>query len=156
MRLIASARLPAAIDRVFEFFCHAENLQALTPPWLHFEIRSPVPIVMNQGAVIEYRIKLHGIPLKWRSEITSWDPPRSFVDTQVSGPYRRWVHTHRFRSVPGGTMVDDLVDFELTASRLIGGLVAHDLRGIFAYRHGALCRALDLPLVAAPPVTITG
>jgi len=156
MHLTTSAHVPAPLDRVFDFFSHAENLQLLTPPWLHFEIRSPVPITMRQGTEIEYRIRLHGIPLSWRSEITSWDPPGRFVDTQIRGPYRRWIHTHRFTAVDGVTLIDDAVDFDVTCGRLIGALVARDLRSIFTYRHGALRRALGLPPEAAPAVTIAG
>ena len=95
-------RVPRPIEEVFAFFSDARNLEAITPSWLGFRILSPEPIVMQPGARIDYRINMHGLPLRWVSEIERWDPPNEFVDVQLQGPYRLWRHTHRFEPVDGG------------------------------------------------------
>ncbi|MGE3509543.1 MAG: SRPBCC family protein [Vicinamibacterales bacterium] len=154
MHLHTEIWLPLARDRVFAFFSEAENLQILTPNWLRFEILSPRPIRMQRGTLIDYRIRLHGIPLRWRTDITTWDPPQMFVDTQVRGPYTTWVHTHRFSDREGGTLVEDDVEFNLLGGRMVLWYVARDLRRIFAYRHEALRQQLGLPAGVAPDVTI--
>jgi ligand-binding SRPBCC domain-containing protein len=138
MQLTTTAWLPASRDAVFGFFADARNLERLTPPWLHFRILTPGPIDMRAGAHIDYRILLHGIPLRWQSAITAWDPPRSFIDEQIRGPYRCWVHTHTFEEERGGTRVRDSVEFDVIASWLTGWFVMRDLRKIFAYRHQTL------------------
>ena len=140
MHLTTTAWLPASRDAVFSFFADARNLERLTPPWLHFRILTPGPIDMRTGAHIDYRILLHGIPLRWQSVITAWDPPRQFIDEQIRGPYRRWVHTHTFEEEHGGTRVNDSVEFDVIASWLTGWFVMRDLRKIFAYRHETLIR----------------
>jgi len=140
MQLTTTAWLPASRDAVFSFFADARNLERLTPPWLHFRILTPEPIEMRTGTLIDYRIQLHGIPLRWRSVISEWSPPQQFTDEQLSGPYRRWVHTHTFEDVNGGTQVNDSIEFDVIASWLTGWLVMRDLRKIFAYRHERLAR----------------
>ena len=140
MHLTTTAWLPASRDAVFSFFADARNLERLTPPWLHFRILTLGPIDMRTGAHIDYRILLHGIPLRWQSVISLWDPPRQFIDEQISGPYRRWVHTHTFEPENGGTRVSDSVEFDVLASWLTGWFVMRDLRKIFAYRHEMLIR----------------
>jgi ligand-binding SRPBCC domain-containing protein len=140
MHLTTVAWLPASRDAVFSFFADARNLERLTPPWLHFRILTAGPIDMRTGAHIDYRILLHGIPLRWQSVISHWDPPRQFIDEQISGPYRRWVHTHTFEPENGGTRVSDAVEFDVIASWLTGWFVMRDLRKIFAYRHETLIR----------------
>jgi len=129
--------LPRPRDEVFAFFADAANLEALTPPWLHFHIVDPA-IVIRAGVRIDYRLKVHGIPMTWQSEISRWDPPSSFVDEQRKGPYRRWVHTHTFAEERGGTRVGDSVDFEVPLAWLVGGFVMRDVRKIFAFRRQAL------------------
>jgi ligand-binding SRPBCC domain-containing protein len=138
MKLTAETWVPAARDDVFPFFADAGNLQRLTPPWLHFSIRTRQPIAMSRGASIEYRISLHGLPMRWESEITRWEPPDLFVDEQRRGPYRRWIHTHRFIAERGGTRLVDEVSFDLVLGWLAGPLVARDLQRIFTYRHETL------------------
>jgi ligand-binding SRPBCC domain-containing protein len=130
--------LPRPRAEVFAFFSDAGNLDVLTPPWLHFHIRTPRPIALHAGARIEYRLRWRGIPLSWRTEISVWDPPHSFVDRQVRGPYRRWVHEHTFEERDGGTLLRDRVDYAVPGwllEPLVHSLVVGpDVRRIFAYR----------------------
>ncbi|KAB2661082.1 MAG: SRPBCC family protein [Verrucomicrobia bacterium] len=131
--------VPRPRSEVFEFFADAANLQAITPDWLDFRIETPLPIVMRAGALIDYRLKVHGIPLRWRTEILEWDPPNRFVDFQVRGPYRLWHHTHVFEDRDGGTLCRDRVRYNppggVLADRL---LVRRDIARIFACRREAL------------------
>ena len=123
------------IEQVFEFFSKAENLNFLTPPWVRFSILTPLPIEMSTGALIRYRIRLRGIPIRWDSEITQWEPPFRFQDTQRRGPYTRWVHSHLFEEVAEGTLVTDEVDYRVPGGRLVNWLyVAPELRRIFSHR----------------------
>jgi ligand-binding SRPBCC domain-containing protein len=101
--------LPAEPDRVFAFFSDAANLEALTPGWLGFEILTPLPLAPRSGARIDYRLRLAGIPLRWRTRIAAWDPPHGFVDVQESGPFALWEHTHRLLPVGGGILMRDTV-----------------------------------------------
>ncbi len=135
--------LPRARDDVFEFFSDARNLQRITPAFLNVRILTPGPIAMGEGAMIDYRLSLRGLPLTWRTEITVWDPPARFVDVQQRGPYAEWIHTHSFAEQEGGTLVRDCVRYRLYGRRLFARLVhrvlvARDLRQIFEYRHRAL------------------
>jgi ligand-binding SRPBCC domain-containing protein len=155
MRLSTELWLPVSRERVFEFFAKAENLQALTPPWLQFKILSPLPIAMRQGTLIDYRIRVHGLPMWWRSSIARWRPPDDFVDTQLRGPYRRWVHTHTFADRDGGTLVRDAVDFDVPGGRLVGWFVTRDLRKIFTFRDEQLLRVFKQPATGVPRITFT-
>jgi ligand-binding SRPBCC domain-containing protein len=154
MHLSTSVWLPLPRPRVFEFFADAANLQALTPPWLHFRIVTPMPAEMRTGTLIDYRISLRGIPLRWQSEITEWRPQELFVDEQRRGPYRSWRHVHRFEEADGGTFVADEVTFSVPCEFIVGWFVARDLRRIFGFRHAALARALGVPPPLAPEVKI--
>ena len=145
MRLTADTWIDVTRENVFPFFADAANLQILTPPWLFFTIETPLPIDMYPGRQITYRIKLRGIPMRWVSEISAYEPPNMFVDEQKRGPYRKWVHTHHFVEERGGTRLLDQVDFDTAASFLVGGLVARDLRRIFTYRHETLLRLFNQP-----------
>jgi ligand-binding SRPBCC domain-containing protein len=138
MRFECEQWLPASRDEVFRFFSDAANLQAITPPWLHFTVMTPRPIRIRQGSRIDYRLRLHGLPLRWQSEITAWDPPVRFVDEQRRGPYRRWIHTHSFVVEGDGTSVRDSVEFDVPFSRVSAWFVRRDLRKIFAYRRRVL------------------
>jgi ligand-binding SRPBCC domain-containing protein len=129
--------LPRPRDEVFAFFADAANLEAITPPWLRFQVLNPA-LVIHEGVLIDYRLTLYGIPLRWQSEISRWDPPTSFVDEQRKGPYRRWVHTHTFADERGGTRVGDAVEFEVPFGWLVGRLVQRDVNRIFAFRQQAL------------------
>ncbi len=131
--------LPRPLEDVFPFFADPKNLQRLTPPWLHFQIRSCLPTVMATGTTIDYRLRVHGIPLGWTSEITAWEPPHKFVDEQRWGPYRRWIHEHTFEEKDGRTTATDLVRYALWGGRVINSLfVQRDLDHIFTYRHEQL------------------
>ena len=139
MRFTGELWLPRRRSEVFQFFSDAANLEALTPPWLHFEILTP-SIALAAGVRIDYRLRLYGVPLRWQSEITRWQPPDLFVDEQRRGPYRRWVHTHTFVEERGGTRVGDAVEFDVPFGWLAGPLVMRDVRRIFAFRTQALLR----------------
>ena len=131
--------LPAPPADVFPFFGDALNLEAITPPWLGFRVVTPGPLAMGPGTLIEYRLRLHGVPVRWRTRIAVWEPPHRFVDVQLSGPYRLWHHTHEFeRAAGGGTTMHDVVRYALplgplgeAAHRLF---VARDLARIFDFR----------------------
>jgi ligand-binding SRPBCC domain-containing protein len=136
--------LPRPRDQVFQFFADPRNLERITPPWLSFEILTPPEIEITQGTLLDYRLKLRGIPLRWRSEITIWEPPRRFVDRQTQGPYSLWVHEHRFTDEDSGTIVGDHVEYAVLGGRLIQEyLVAPDLERIFNYRRQALKELLN-------------
>jgi ligand-binding SRPBCC domain-containing protein len=130
--------VPASIEDTFAFFADAGNLQRLTPVWLHFTIQTRMPMVMRVGAEIDYRIRIRGMPIPWRSIIDVWEPGDCFVDRQTIGPYRWWRHEHRFLSVPTGTLVIDHVEFLPRAAWLSAALVSRDLDRIFTYRQEAL------------------
>jgi ligand-binding SRPBCC domain-containing protein len=138
MHLRAQTWVSLPRDKVFPFFADAANLQQLTPPWLRFLIKTPQPIEMRVGALIEYRISLHGIPMSWLTEISAFQPPEMFVDRQRRGPYRTWIHTHQFRPERGGTLLVDHVEFDMPGAAIVAPLIRRDLRKIFTYRHEAL------------------
>lgn len=138
MHLDSDLWVPRPLDEVFAFFSDAANLEALTPPWLRFRILTSKPIAMHQGTLIDYSIRLHGIPISWQSEISVWDPPHRFVDIQRRGPYRRWIHAHTFAAEGIGTRVSDRVDFEVPFGWLAGRFVLRDVEKIFAFRRQVL------------------
>ena len=127
---------------VFAFFADSGNLEALTPPWLHFAILTPRPIEMRPGTLIAYRLRVHGVPVRWVTRIESWEELRGFVDTQLRGPYRSWHHTHSFDEAPGGTIVRDRVRYSLPLGPL--GELAHalivrrDLERTFEFRRAQI------------------
>jgi ligand-binding SRPBCC domain-containing protein len=133
--------LPCARAQVFAFFAEASNLARITPPELGFEMVTPQPIRLSEGTYIEYRLHLFGIPFSWQSEIQRWNPPEVFVDVQRRGPYKHWVHTHRFREEQGGTIIEDEVQYELPYAplgELVYPLVRLQLQRIFRYRQHAI------------------
>jgi ligand-binding SRPBCC domain-containing protein len=139
----------AGLDEVFEFFAQARNLEVLTPPWLSFEVLTPEPVAMQEGTLLDYRLRLHGLPLRWRSRIEAWEPGRVFVDRQIRGPYRLWHHRHEFEVTGEGTVVRDIVHYALPLGPL--GEIAHavlvrrDLARIFDFRRDAAVRVLGAP-----------
>jgi len=125
-------------DEAFALFADAHNLEAITPPWLRFRILTSAPIEMRAGTLISYRLSLHGVPVRWHTRIETWEPPRRFVDVQISGPYALWHHTHEFEADGDGTIVRDTVRYALPFG-VFGGLahlafVRRDLEKIFDYR----------------------
>ncbi len=131
--------VPVPREKVFPFFAAARNLETITPPWLNFKILTPGEISMRVGALIDYQIRIHGFPVCWRTEITSWNPPFSFCDEQQRGPYRRWSHTHTFVEKSGGTLCRDEVIYAVPGGALVNKLfVQRDVENIFAYRAEAL------------------
>jgi ligand-binding SRPBCC domain-containing protein len=131
--------LPRSRDEVFPFFAEARNLETITPPWLRFEVLTPGPIEIRSGTLIDYRIRIHGIPLRWRTEIPEWNPPRQFVDVQQRGPYTFWHHTHTFEESDGGTLCRDFVRYRSRGGALTHWLfVRRDVERIFQYRQRRL------------------
>ena len=131
--------LPRSRDEVFPFFADARNLSEITPPWVQFQVLTPAPIVMQPGALIDYRIRVHGLPIRWRTEITEWNPPHRFVDVQLRGPYTLWHHTHMFEEKDGGTLCNDKVTYRPRGGAIINRLfVRKDVQRIFAYRRKRL------------------
>jgi hypothetical protein len=137
-RLERRQHIARGIEEVFAFFADAQNLASLTPDFLHFHILTPQPLVMQVGTLLDYQLRLFGIPFRWRTRIDTFDPPYRFADVQLRGPYRLWHHTHVFQSVPGGTCMLDRVDYALPFALL--GAIAHGmfvrrtLQKIFDYR----------------------
>ena len=142
--------LPGTPDEVFPFFADAGNLEAITPAWLGFRIVTPRPIEMRVGTLIEYRLRLHGLPISWLTRIEEWEPGVRFVDAQLTGPYKLWHHTHEFApDGAGGTVMRDTVRYALPWWPL--GEVAHallvrrDLAAIFDHRERAVAARLIRP-----------
>lgn len=127
--------LPRPRSEVFSFFSDAHNLETITPPWLKFEVLTPRPIPMRSGTLIDYRIRIHGIPVRWRTSIAAWQPPFQFADEQLQGPYKLWHHTHTFEEHDGGTLCTDRVRYYPCGGALINRFfVRRDIEKIFDYR----------------------
>lgn len=144
-----SQRLELPIERAFEFYADASNLERITPPWLDFRITTPGAIEMRPGALIEYRLRFRGVPVRWRTRIEAWEPPHGFVDRQLRGPYALWEHTHSFApDGAGAVLIGDRVRYALPFGPL--GLLAHsllvrrDLERIFDYRGQAVAEQIGL------------
>ena len=127
------------IEEVFDFFADAVNLEKITPPQLNFHIITPQPIDIKKGTLIEYQLKLRGVPIKWKTEITQWNPPFDFVDSALKSPYKQWIHLHTFEeNANGETIMRDKVRYRLPFEPL--GDLAHwyvkiELKKIFDYRY---------------------
>jgi len=142
-RLVAEQHLSRPIEEVFGFFANAGNLQRITPPWIRFCAVTPAHVTIEQNTQIDYNLRIRGLPMRWRSLISQWDPPHRFVDEQLRGPYRRWHHEHTFESTDDGTLIRDVVHYDLPLRWLIGWLVhpvfvRRDLQKIFSYRQKVL------------------
>lgn len=141
--------IPSPIEEVFAFFADAHNLEEITPPWLGFRILAMESGSISEGTEIRYRLRLHGIPIRWRTEIRQWDAPYRFVDVQRSGPYKIWHHTHRFEAYGGRTKMIDVVRYTLpfgVLGRMVHALkVRSDLRRIFDYRRRRICELFAEP-----------
>jgi len=101
------------LERVFPFFSDPGNLALITPRSLGFQLLTPRPVNMEKGRIIDYTIRLLGLRVRWRTLITRYEPPRCFVDEQLSGPYSFWHHIHRFEHHNGGTLLYDEVHYAL-------------------------------------------
>jgi ligand-binding SRPBCC domain-containing protein len=140
--LRAEQLVPRPLQEVFDFFSRAENLQELTPAWLHFKILSVNPSPIQKGTLIDYSLRWRVIPIRWTTEIVEWEPPHRFVDVQLKGPYKLWRHEHRFIAEGSGTRILDQVHYALPFG--IAGRIAHavkvrrDVETIFAFRRQAV------------------
>ncbi len=138
-RLNAVQWFDLPLDQVFPFFADAMELERITPEFLNFKVLTPKPINIQEGTLIDYRLKLHGIPIKWRTEICVWEAPYRFVDQQLRGPYKRWYHEHTFEEIDGKTKVCDNVHYIPRGGSLIHKfLVKPDLEKIFRFRQDRL------------------
>jgi ligand-binding SRPBCC domain-containing protein len=140
-------RVEVPIDLAFAFYGNSDNLEPLTPPWLHFEVTTPRPLALRPGALLDYKLRLHGVPVRWTTLIETWEPPLRFVDRQAKGPYSFWEHTHVFeRDGAGATVIHDRIRYAIPLGPL--GAIAHrlfvrrDLERIFDYRRDAVAERL--------------
>ncbi len=141
--LIATQTFACCQEEAFAFFADASRLEQITPPWLHFRIQTPQPIDIRRGTTIDYRLRLHGVPIRWRTLISEWSPPHRFTDEQLRGPYRQWRHTHEFQTDGANTTVRDRVSYRVPGGRLVERtLVRPQLQRIFAYRQQQLATLL--------------
>lgn len=131
-----------SIEEVFDFFSKAENLNLLTPPFLKFKILTPLPIKMGVGTFIDYKIILNGIPFKWKTKISKWEQNKVFVDEQIKGPYKVWIHEHKFEMVESGVKMTDTVQYQSPGwifEPIINKLyIESKVKEIFAYRKKVL------------------
>ncbi len=138
-------KLPLARKEVFAFFADAANLEHITPPELHFRVLTPQPIPMQRGTVIDYRLRLFGVPVRWQARISHWQPPIRFVDEQVRGPYDLWKHTHLFHDDGEATIIEDVVRYQLPFGlfgKIFHPLVRLQLKRIFRFRQSAVRNCL--------------
>jgi ligand-binding SRPBCC domain-containing protein len=158
-RLERSTFIPRRRAEVFDFFADAHNLERITPAFLHFHILTADPIVMRPGTVINYELRLYGMPVRWKTLIEEFVPNDFFLDVQTSGPYRSWRHRHVFLDAPGGTEMRDRVEYEMpfgvlgTMTRAV--FVRRSLDSIFDHRNAAIAQVLSGGIserpVGAPP-----
>jgi ligand-binding SRPBCC domain-containing protein len=134
-RLHRELVVPAPLSDVFAFFADAHNLDRITPGFLKFRVLTPAPIDMRVGTRIDYALRLRGIPMSWTSEITAWEPPYRFIDTQIKGPYRCWIHEHRFEDLGDKTNVIDDVGYDFIGGHIVHELfIKRDINRIFEHR----------------------
>lgn len=153
-------KVPRGLRETFEVFENPHNLARITPPWLNFRVLHE-RLEMRKGLEINYTIRWLGLPIRWRTLITAYDPPAKFIDLQARGPYRLWHHQHFFAETPdGGTLVRDRVTYVLPLGVL--GRLAHalavkrQLLGIFRYRQAALARMLGGASELRAPEIVNG
>ncbi len=150
--LITELELPYTREEIFEFFSKAENLEAITPHALNFKIITPLPIEMKEGALIDYQLRINGIPAKWRTEITEWNPPFAFTDSQLKGPYRDWIHRHSFDALSRETtLMRDHVRYRLPFypfGQVAYPFVNAQVRQIFRHRNSVIPDILKKQITA--------
>lgn len=128
-------RFPGSPEEIFPFFSDATNLELITPDSIRFKIVTPLPIDMHEGTLIDYSLRIRGIPIKWRTLISEWNPPFWFADEQLKGPYRQWIHEHRFTDEGSTTLMEDTVRYKVYGGALINSLLVQpDLMKIFTNR----------------------
>ncbi|MEZ4845973.1 MAG: SRPBCC family protein [Bdellovibrionota bacterium] len=134
--------IKAPLEKVFDFFSNAKNLEIITPPFLNFTILEQSTPKVQKGTIFTYRLKVHGIPIRWKSLIEEWVPNSHFVDTQIFGPYKKWHHLHTFKSVPEGTWMQDTVNYRvhmgILGHWLTGRWVRKDVESIFTFRESKI------------------
>ena len=135
------------IDQVFAFFAKAETLEKITPSLLKFKVTTPTPIEMREGAIIDYKLKIRGLPVSWKTRIEEWNPPHRFVDRQLVGPYSLWYHTHEFTALsPTSTLMKDTVRYRVPLGPLGWMmdrlLVRPDIQKIFDFRRSEIGKYL--------------
>lgn len=121
--------IPQPLETVFQFFSNAENLNRLTPPHLDFKILTRLPIIMTKGTLIDYQLKIYHFPVKWKTEITVWEPSYRFIDSQIKGPYKKWIHEHKFETVGDNTKMTDTVEYAIP-----GGIFSPAINNVFVRR----------------------
>lgn len=133
--------MPRPLEEVFAFFSNPANLALLSPPWIRFEILTPLPVTMRVGLRLDYRVRVRGLPLRWQSRIDAWEPPHRFMDVQTRGPFRSWRHTHSFAALPDGTGCRDDLEYTVWGGALVDRwFVRRDVERIFQYREEQLRR----------------
>lgn len=151
--LVRRQVLPGRLEQVFAFFAEPRNLEAITPPWLHFRIDELPAAPLRAGDRIRYRLRLRGVPLGWTTEISAMEPPRRFVDRQLRGPYRLWEHEHHFEPLGDDVLMTDRVRYAHWGGTLVERLLVRpDLERIFDHRRERLEQLLGRPEVPAAPV----
>jgi len=151
--LETAIRLSRPLEEVFAFFTDVGNLERITPPELAFRIVTPLPVTIAEGALIDYRLRLYGVPLRWWTRISVWEPPLRFVDEQLQGPYQTWVHLHRFEALGDGTRMTDRVEYRLPGHPLASvalPLVRRQLDRIFRFRARVIRRILGGERASGP------
>jgi len=143
-RLEREQRISRPLEEVFAFFAEPQNLEVITPPWMKFHLAKCSTETIGEGTVLEYALRVRGLPMRWVSLIREWDPPHQFVDEQLHGPYRRWLHRHTFRQEGSETVIGDEVDYAVPGGALIERLLVRgELERIFGYRQTSLQQAMD-------------
>ena len=139
--------VPLKVEEIFHFFSRAENLEILTPPWLNFKIVSKSSEEVRPGTLIEYKLKVHGIPVRWQTLIKDWKKDEFFVDEQLKGPYSKWHHLHTFEKVQGGCLLRDEVTYRVPGSvfgnLLLSKWIEKDVNQIFDYRQKCIRELLQ-------------
>lgn len=143
-QLRTSQKIPATVERVWDFISSPANLSKITPEHMGFDITSgDLPERMYPGMVISYKVSpLLGIKMTWVTEITHVEEGVYFVDEQRVGPYALWHHEHFIEPIEGGVLMRDIVSYSPPLG-FLGALanaivIRHQLKGIFAYRHKAV------------------